>query len=188
MVNTQLFEERITKEGIKALRQIIGLSPPQIFSPGIDVDGEFISSPNYSIPLKSKRKNFGWLNIKIEWLETPKECINYYRISLNLSDKPKDIKVISDEHFKEVLDFPLSSISTYSPSLILKITIHEETWQATECEESIAYDRAIIFHREDESRFSISASDTIADLLEFTKSEQRIKEIIENCRCRLTIE
>jgi hypothetical protein len=172
MVNTQLFEERITKEGLTTLRQIIGLSPHQIFSPGIDVNDVFISSPNYSIPLKSKRKNFGWLNIEIEWFETPKELLDYYRISVNLSDKPKDIKVISDEHYKEILNFPLSSISTYSPSLISKITIHEETWQDAECEESIAYDRAIIFHREDESRFSISASDTMADLLEYTKRQQ----------------
>lgn len=143
MADSQLFEARITDEGISALRGMVGLSPQQVFSPGVEVEDEFISSPSYSIPME----NQGWLIIENAWLGTPKEYIDYYRLSVYSAPKPKDINVGSEEHIGEVLNFPLSTISISAPSPIMKICIYEDSWSDPEREESVAYDRAIIFQR-----------------------------------------
>lgn len=184
MADTLLFEARITDEGISALRGVLGLSPQQVFSPGVEVEDEFVSSPSYSIPMENR----GWLIIENAWLETPKDYIDYYRLSVHSSPKPKDISVGSKEHIGEVLNFPLSSISIGPPSPIVKIGIYEAGWSDPEGEESVAYDRALIFHRADGGRFAISTHDSIADLLDFTKVEQRVQEFIDSCRCRVSIE
>jgi hypothetical protein len=185
MTDIRLFEARISEEGISALHEMLGLTSQQIFSPAIEVENDFISSPNYSIQMKNR----DWLIFEDTWLETPEERIDYHRISVYLSLKPKDINIRYDDKLGvDVLEFPLSSILIISPSPIVKINILEDSWSAPECKESVLYDKAIIFHRENGSRFSISAKDTIGDLLEFTKNEMRMQEFVDDCKCRVTIE
>jgi hypothetical protein len=162
----------------------IGLAPQEIFSPGVTVDDDFIWSPSFSIPIEGK----GWLVLENSWLETPNDFVDYYQISVSSSRKPKDITVGSAEHIGEALNFPVSSISLGLASPIKRITIHQEAWSNSECVESVVYDRAIIFHRADGLMFSISAHDSIADLLDFTKTRDKVQEFVDNCKCRLTIE
>ena len=84
-----LFEARIADEGIAALRGMIGLAPQQLFSPGVTVEDDFIYSPSFSIPADGQC----WLIIENSWLETAKEYIDYYQISVSSSPKPKDISI-----------------------------------------------------------------------------------------------
>ena len=177
-----LFEARFSDESIDALRKILGLSVLQIFSPGLDVEDAYISSPNFSIPLDGK----GYVVIEIEWLETPKHYLDYYQISASFSRKPKGVSVGNEEGIGEVLNYPISSITLRPLSPVVKITIHEQ--KDSEDDESIAYDRTIIFHREDGGKFSISAHDSIADLLDFTKDKAEINSIIEDSICRIVLE
>jgi hypothetical protein len=184
MVNAQVFEARITDEGVAALRGMLGLAPQELFSPSLTVDDDFIYSPSFSVPKEGK----GWLIIENSWLETPKDYIDYYQIGVSASSKPKDISVGSAEHIGEVLNPPVSSISLGLASPIKRITIHQEVASHSDSVESAVYDRAIIFHRADGLMFSISADDTIADLLGFTKMRDKVQEFIDNCECRMNIE
>ena len=179
MTETRFFETRISEEGISALRRLLGITVSQIVSPGLDVDDPFTSSPSFSIPLGEKE----YLIIENKWLETPNEYIDYYQITVHVSAKPKDIKVSAGGN----LHFPLSSISMRLPSPIVKIDVHEDSRSNPEGEESVAYDRAIIFYLADRIRFSISAHDSAADLLDFTKDEEKVREFVNGYPCRISI-
>jgi hypothetical protein len=184
MDQTQVYEARIADEGIAALRGMLGLAPQELFSPSLTVDDDFIYSLSFSIPKEGK----GWLIIENSWLETPKDYIDYYQIGVSASSIPKDVSVGSAEHIGEVLKLPVSSISLGLASPIKRITIHQEVSSNSECVESAVYDRAIIFYRADGLIFSISAHDSIADLLDFTKTRDKVQEFIDNCECRMKIE
>jgi hypothetical protein len=184
MANNEVYEARISDEGLAALRVMIGRSPQQLFSPALDVEDDYVMSTSLSIPTGDE----GWLIIENTWLETPKDYADYYQLSITLSPTPKDIAVGSAEHIGKVLNFPVSSISISPPSPIVKITIHEETWSHPECTESVVYDRAIIFWHADGRTFSISTHDSIADLLDFTKNPDHVQSFTDTCPCRVTIE
>ena len=184
MANTQLYEARISEEGILALRKLLGVSVSQLISPALEVYGHFISSPSFSISLGDN----GYLVIENSWLETPKEYIDYWSISARYSDLPKDIKVEMVEGIENVMQFPVSSVHIQPASRIIKISIYEAKWSDSECEESVIYDQAVVFQQEEGKRFCIMANQSIADLLDFTNHEEEIKAIIGEIACRKEIE
>jgi hypothetical protein len=70
----------------------------------------------------------------------------------------------------------------------MKISIHEAGWSNTDCQESVSYDLAVILHREDGGRVCIKANESIADLLDLTRSEDEIEEVVNQNPCRKYLE
>jgi hypothetical protein len=184
MLKMQLFEAKISQEGISALRKLLGVNVCRIFSPGLDVYDHLLSTPSLSIPVDGN----GYVIVENSWMETPKEYIDYWQISVHSSQQPKDIKVATVEGIENVMQFPVSSINLQQASHIVRIYIYEAEWEDPECEESVLYDKGVVFEREDGSRFCIMANESIADLLEFTKDEEEIERLIQESRCRIKLE
>lgn len=183
MTNTKLYEARISEEGISALRKLLGVSIYQLFSPALEVHDRFITSPNFSLPLCGNE----YLIMQNSWLETPKEYIDYWSISAHCSTLPKDIKVVMEEK-GQVIVHPVSCIYLLPASRIVKISIYEAKWSDSECEESVVYDHAVVFHPENGIRFCIMANQSIADLLDFTNHAEAIELIVQGHTCRKEIE
>jgi len=181
----QSFEARTSAGGIAALRLLIGKSISQIFAPAVDVDDRIVSAPSLSIPLDSGM----WVVLESQWLETRLGHIDYWRISAHISGAPKDITLQDTDGIGIALVFPVSTIHVGHPSApVVNIEIRERQCSDPDSGESVAYDKAVVFHCGDGSQFVVAAHESIADLIDFSKDRSLIEEILATCLYRLSLE
>ena len=180
----QFFEARQSDQSVAALRTLVGIPVSQIFSPGVDVWDSYVSSPHYSIPVE----NQGWVVIENIWRETPAEYLNYFQLKARHSKTPKGISTGKAKYIGEVLKYPISSVHIASLSPVVRIGVHEYTFSNRRYEDSVAYDRGIVFHRADGSKFAIWAQDSIAELMELSKHRGRVNAFMKKHPCRVCVE
>ncbi len=179
-----LYEARLSEETIAALRSILGETIYQIYAPTLEMGGKWALAPSLSL----HREGVGYVVIENEWMETPTEFIDYWQISARRSQSPKDIKTrIGENGAGDILYYPSHINLAFSESAINRIAVHEETWSNIENQESVAYDHALIFYREDGYRFCISAYPTNQDTLEYTEDENAIDSIVEAHKLRFEL-
>jgi len=184
MTNGKLFEARLTDESISALRLALGIPIFQVLSSALTVEGKFISSGNFSLHLDIQK----YLILESVWLETPVEMIDYWQFSITFSETPKEVKLAPLENGGYVIDYPASTVIFQRPaSPIVEISVHEASWSDDSCKESVIFDYAVVFYREDGKRFSFNVDDSFANQLYCTENESDIDSIVENHKCRLVI-
>ncbi|HCA59043.1 MAG TPA: hypothetical protein DEP46_13805 [Blastocatellia bacterium] len=133
---------QLSEESETALRTALGKNVGLLFPEAwLDVtrEGAVVSSVSISLGHRS------YLIIENEWADTPIGFMDYYSFSASLSDRPKDIRVTEDTG-PGWLHHHVSTIHTWSPTIIDKITVYE-TSDSFE-EEAIRYDSAILFDYE----------------------------------------
>lgn len=180
----KLYEARLSEETVAALRSVLGETIFRIYAPTLELSGKYALSPSMSL----HREGIGYVVIENAWMETPIEYIDYWQISARLSRTPKVIKTrIGRDGAGDTLYYPSQINLAFSSAAINRIVIHEETWSNAENQESIAYDHALVFYREDGSKFCISAYPTNQDSLEYTEDESEINSTVEAHKLRLEL-
>ncbi len=151
MARTSIYEARLSEETICSLRSILGETIYRIYSPTFEIYGKTVVATSLSL----HREGIGYVIIENEWMETLTEYIDYWQLSAHLSRTPRDIKTrIGKNGAGDTLYFPISTITLPFPaSPIEKIAVHEKTWSHEENQESIAYDTALVFYRNETVKF-----------------------------------
>lgn len=171
------YVRQLSEESESALRTAIGKSVGFLFPDAcLDVsrEGAVVSSVSISLGHKS------YLIVENEWYDTPIGYMHYYSFSALLSDRPKDIRVTVDTG-PGWLHHHLSSIHTWSPTIIGKITIFE-TSESFE-EEVIKYDSAILFDYE-AGQILLTPERSITGYIEINHKPDAITEIIATMNYR----
>ena len=185
MTKNLLYEARLSEESITALRSILGETIYRIYSPTLELYGKTVIATSLSLD----HEGVGYIILENAWLETPTEYIDYWQITASLSRTPKDIKTdVGKNGAGDTLYFPISKINLpYPSSPIKKIDIYESGWLHPENLESVAFDHSLVFCREDETQFSISAYETNQDSLEYTEDKEEINLITKEHKFRFEI-
>lgn len=187
----QYFQSCLSDEEVNFLKKLLGKPTPRLLSSGIEVKYPFIRASDFSMALEHNSEE-GYLVIENFWLETPEEYLDYYKLSVAISDSPMGILTSSQARApgKPHIIYLNGSYSSITPAryeYITKICIFEASDESDDGAEAICYDRAIVFYGANAPLFSLSTADGIADLLEFTESIEEIEAFVQSCRCRLCL-
>lgn len=167
---------------LSVLRRLIGLPLQTIFSPAVGVDKRGVHASHLSMAVEKGKQ---WLNLRCDWDDTPKHHVDYFHIEVVVGQEPEKIAVKRDEPGIGGLLFPVSSISTnnISPTKRIVVFSMEESFE----DESVAYDAAIVFERNDGTRFALVVDNTIAGQLIFVTDEQAIGSAERKYTQRVTV-
>ncbi len=178
----EIFTENIGKIGEKALRKSIGEYIQHIKSGGFEIrlENDFIQSSTISINLDCEK----YLTISNDWADTPIEYTNYYFLKVRIEKKPVNIRTEYDEEWGwDVITSPHSSISFGASSLVSEILVFEKNFIGES--ETVNFDSAILFKREDGIKFLIKTVDDISGELKIVLEEKHIEKELEGLTERL---
>jgi hypothetical protein len=152
----------------------------EIFSSSLEADRMLLTAPSFSFPLGRD----SWVVVRSEWLETPMERLDYFRLSVRLKSRPDEIEVAGDGALIEP-----SHILLVPGSKVVRIEVlSNEDPQDGIGVERVKYDHGIRFSREDGRDFCVIAQRSIAEQVHFTEEPAAMVKLLGGCFVRLKIE
>lgn len=174
--------QNISDEGIEALRSTIGQSPHLLYTRFVEVDARNIWAPNFSLPLGER----AYCVVESDWADTPVHAIDYHSIEVSIRDWPKGIARMASFSGQSAMGYP-STVCLRTPNSALIRAHVLETSEEVE-DESVRYDRALIFVREDGYQFSLAASDSIRGGLFFSDDQSVIQTLFRDFNERIRLD
>jgi len=182
---------QIAQSSILALSVLIGRQVHRVYAPSLDVAGTHVAAPSFSVPI-SDQIGDAWVhrfvNLKAIWSETPRFMNDYWELQASDDQTPIGISI----NIENAMLSPCS-VSFYENggSKITRIEIYSLSASDLEDEnESVLYDKALQFVRENGSSFCISCQlngPGIAEFVRLSEDPKVIREFLEGCRLRLTL-
>jgi hypothetical protein len=164
-------------------RGLLGLTIHTIFAPNLDAAGAHLAAGKLSMLLQKDL----FLNFSCKWSETPLYLNDSWLIEVAPSTEPIGILRNASGALVEPC-----TISMYKAQPIRKIEIFEYRHDLDEgTDESVHYDRAIVFRCAEERSFCISCmlnGPGTADYLHFSEDNGVIQEMIDEATIRLVLE
>ena len=173
------YSAHLGEDDINALKRLLGVGVCEIFSSSLEADRMLLTAPSFSFRLDSPT----WVVVRSEWLETPGEWLDYYRLSVKVCPTPDGIKVAEDGALVEpshILLVPSSNISA------IEVLSLEDPSDGPGTERT-TYDRAIRFFRGDGRHFCMAAQTSIAEQVHFSEDPVTITKLLDGCSVRLRI-
>jgi hypothetical protein len=173
----------LSESSILALRGLLGLTIHTIFAPNLDAAGAHLAAWKLSLLLKKDL----FVNFSCKWSETPLYLNDSWLIEVAPSTEPIGILRNASGALVEPC-----TISMYEAQPIRKIELFEYRYDLDEgTEESVHYDRAIVFRCAEERSFCISCmlnGPGTANYLHFSEDNGVIQEMIDESTIRLVVE
>ena len=175
-----IYTAHLQEDDLNALRRLLGLGIYgiyEVFSSSLEANRMLLTAPSFSFRLDHD----SWAVVRSEWLETPAEFIDYFRLSVRLESRPDGIEVsvngalINPSH---ILLVPGSRVVR-----IEVLSIKDGTGI-----ERVQYDHGIRFFREDGRDFCVTAQRSVAGQTHFTEEPATMVKLLEGCSVRLKIE
>ena len=169
------FGSRISVEGMSILESMLENGIQCLFSPSFEIhykSPQIITTRSISIPIERKK----YVVIESDWEETPEDAIDFYFISVNLSEKPKGIKVTeNNDHTDWIHHHPLSQLCLGAISKVQNIKVFE--YEEIGEQEKVIFDSAIIIEREDGIKICITHEHSIKGELEVIFLNEEIERV-----------
>ena len=176
-------QDFLSESSILVLRELLGLTIHTIFAPNVDAAGAHLAAWKLSMFLKKDL----FVNFSCQWSETPRYLNDSWLIEVAEAVEP--IGILRNE--SGALIEPCT-ISMYKAQPIKKIEIFEYRYDLDEgAEESVNYDRAIVFRCAEGRSFCISCmlnGPGIATYVHFSEDDDVIREMIDQSSIRLVLE
>ncbi len=185
MSKAYAFGHAIDQSGVDALSRLLGTRVKSLYTAALSVQVEAcerrLLAPHFSLVVAPGT----WVVIENDWDDTSKEHLDYHLLSARLSDVPKDIK-IGAGRFPAAIAYPHSSLDLdFVSSPLTSIRIHEHHIEGTQ--ESVRYDRALVFRYAGGEAFALAPQNSIAGLLEVKLAANEIEELERSYECRIEI-
>jgi len=182
---------QISESSILALKSLIGRQVHRVYAPSLDVAGTHVAAPSFSVSI-SDQIGDAWVhrfvNLKATWSETPRFMNDYWEIQASDDQTPVGISVNAENAMLSPC-----SISFYENggSMIARIEIYSLSVSDFEDDnESVLYDKALQFVRENGSSFCVACQlngPGIAEFVRLSEDPKVIQEFLEDCALRLTL-
>lgn len=185
------YSRQLSPASVIVLRELIGRSIHQIYSPCLQVHQRHIASPSFSLPVSEETAG-GWVHryvvIKCEWFETPQVLIDYWQLHASNDPKPNGIEYSSSLGLIAPCTIQISDTSP-----IERVEIYQYSWPAAEQQgdENVLYDSAIRFACKAGGAFCIACQlggPGIATEVRFSDDEKTICELLEDATLRCLID
>jgi hypothetical protein len=175
-------QDFLSAASVSTLRRLLGTSIHTIFAPTLDAAGAHLAAWKLSMLLQ---KNL-FVNFACKWSETPRYLNDSWLIEIEESNEPSDIPLDASG----ALIAPCT-ITMYEAKPIRKIEVFEYHDDLDkEIEESVCYDRAILFTCEGNRRFCISCmlnGPGTANYLHFSEDDAVIQQMISETTMRISL-
>jgi hypothetical protein len=176
-------QDFLSESSILTLRGLLGLTIHTIFAPNLDAAGAHLAAWKLSMFLQREL----FVNFSCEWSETPLYLNDSWLIEVAEASEPIGIPRNTSGTLVEPC-----TISMYKAQPIRKIEIFEYRYDLDEgIEESVHYDRAIVFRCAEGRSFCISCmlnGPGTANYLHFSEDDGVIREMIDESTIRLVLE
>ena len=196
------FERRIDSDSENILRKCVGRQINSILAGGFEVSTVYrrIQSTDVSIPVDDE----SYLIIGNDWYETPIHAVNFFQLSMRLSDHPKDIETkkilegVKKTRPQVAFDTDLENMLASKKGLMLypnhsqlhlrerapikSIAILERSCE--EEKESVVYDCGVMFTMSTSERICIVVQDSIAGLFEISFSDEDVDAVLRECNVK----
>lgn len=182
---------QIAQSSISALSALIGRQVHRVYAPSLDIAGTHVAAPSFSVPI-SDQIGEAWVhrfvNLKAIWSETPRFMNDYWEIQASADQTPVGISVTAENAMLSPC-----SISFYENggSMLTAIKVYSLSIPDLEDEnESVLYDKALQFVRENGSSFCVACQlngPGIAEFVRLSEDPKVIQELLEDCHLRLTL-
>jgi len=123
-----------------------------------------------------------YLNLNCQWLETPINAFDYYQIVTSISTTPAEISTKINKGLAEPV-FPVSLFSFENSNELERISIYQEVVDLEE--ETLTYDKALLFNRKDGKRICFLSSDPAFRNLILVHDHEQIDDKIASLSCRV---
>ncbi len=182
---------QIAQSSVLVLTALIGRRVHCVYAPSLDVAGTHVAAPSFSVSI-SDQVGEAWVhrfvNLKARWSETPRFMNDYWELQASDDHSPIGISVNTEN----ALLSPCS-ISFYENggSMITKIEIYTLSVPDLEDDnESVLYDKALQFVRENGSSFCVACQldgPGIAEFVRLSEDPKVIQGFLKDCCLRLTL-
>jgi hypothetical protein len=184
------YSAQISEEGLSVLRSLIGQTVWRVFASCLQVSGEHLTAPAFSIPM-SANANGSWMHwfvvVRCEWFETPETGNDYWQLCVTKENTPYDIDVDSTG----AIVAPCT-INFYRAEPVTGIDLYRFEAASGEDEmlESVAYDRAIRIHTAARKSICICCQldgPGTATEVHISEDEETIRHFLNGSQLRLSI-
>ncbi len=191
MTNMTAHVAQIAQSSIPALTALIGRQVHRVYAPSLDVAGTHVAAPSFSITI-SDQIGDAWMhrfvNVEATWFETPRFLNDYWELLPSVDQVPTGITINAEN----AMVSPCSvSFHENGASMIARIEIYTLSVSDVEDDsESVRYDRALLFVRENSSSFCVACQlngPGIAEFVRLSEDPKVIQDFLENCVLRLTL-
>jgi hypothetical protein len=184
------YSAQISDDGLAVLRSMIGLTVGTVYASCLQVAGQHLTAPAFSIPISSNTSG-RWIHryivIRCDWFETPHTLTDYWRMSVSDEGAPFGIEMNSEEGL-----IAPCSIRFYHATPINKIDVYhfEESAGDEQCLEIASYDQAIHFQSANGRSFCIACQlngPGIATEVHISEDPGTIRQFLDGSPLRLSI-
>lgn len=182
---------QIAQSSISALSVLIGRQIHRVYAPSLDVAGTHVAAPSFSVPI-SDQIGDAWVhrfvNLKAIWSETSRFLNDYWELQASDNHAPIGISVNAEN----ALVAPCSIVFYENGgSRITCIEIYSLSVSDLEDDdESVLYDKALRFVRENGSCFCVACQlngPGLAEFVRLSEDPKVIQEFLEGCHRRLAL-
>jgi len=175
------FQGSLDQESIQALSSLLHKNIQTIYScnSAIEYGSSIITVNTLSIPIGKK-----FLIVNNDWADTPSEGVDYYFLSVRLSNKPHQIFYDPNPgpnqgHFKP--DHLSLNLGPLLPVIKIEIFSYSEVGS----EECVKYDAGLMLTRSDGRRIAIIREKSITGFLQIAHTEENIMKITKGLNVRV---
>jgi len=178
----QRFTYTLEDSAVNTLRGLLGRPVYNLYTSSLEVDGDRVVAPHYSIPLPGGR----FLVVQSDWGDTPREAIDYHVIGVDVSDSPPGVEVGPGEDGRVGIKAPFSAVRLrHGGAAISEVSVRVFE-EVSECE-GVRYDAAILFEYEGGTQFLLEVNDSISGGLRYTGSSTDIAQVCLRCPERIGV-
>ena len=172
-----VYSAHLSSNEISTLSRLLGVGIYEIFASSLEVNRMLLTAPSLSFGLGDR----SWLVLRSEWLETPSESLDYFRLSVRLRDQPDGIGTTPDG----ALIAPSHILLVPSAKIVaIEILVTDDGVGS----ERVNYDSAFRFFREDGRDFCVATQQSIAAMCEFTEDHTTMATLLIGSSVRLRID
>lgn len=177
-MSKQHYSSELSQDELIILSRLLNKPLYQIYCHTVTVHHDSVEARGFSFKLDD-----GWLNLTSEWKETP-NYINYYKLSLQESQKPFSIEYEVTDKAKIITASSIMIDRGRKPYVrSIEVYTTKEEWD----DEIIEYDSHIVLHLDRGVNVCLAAIDTVAEMIELSTSSECIHKMLSDASKRLSL-